>query len=180
MCGGTQVTNPPIDPIREAVVTSLMCMIGPEGDLTTTTEQQAHRLSLKTPLLDIADMEALKQVSVVCERASTLLQPDRGAHVRAGRSGSRHSLDSSGNCVCVPLPTLPSLALAARTTLPNLIKAHACGSAHVAIAARSFRVTVASASASSVKHLRLHVRAYLIPRVSERAWPLPRLSFPIS
>ena len=68
MCGGTQVTNPPIDPIREAVVTSLMCMIGPEGDLTTTTEQQAHRLSLKTPLLDIADMEALKQVSVVCER----------------------------------------------------------------------------------------------------------------
>jgi glutamate synthase (NADPH/NADH) len=26
-----QVTNPPIDPIREAVVTSLECMVGPEG-----------------------------------------------------------------------------------------------------------------------------------------------------
>jgi hypothetical protein len=61
-----QVTNPPIDPIREAVVTSLMCMIGPEGDLTTTTESQAHRLSLKTPLLDIADIEALKQVREHC------------------------------------------------------------------------------------------------------------------
>ena len=31
-----QVTNPPIDPIREEVVTSLECMVGPEGDLVTT------------------------------------------------------------------------------------------------------------------------------------------------
>jgi hypothetical protein len=55
-----QVTNPPIDPIREAVVTSLECMIGPEGDLTTTTKEQAHRLCLKSPLLDTHEMESLK------------------------------------------------------------------------------------------------------------------------
>ena len=41
-----QVTNPPIDPIREAVVTSLECMVGPEGDLVTTSETDAHRLRL--------------------------------------------------------------------------------------------------------------------------------------
>ena len=29
-----QVTNPAIDPFREAVVTSLKCFIGPEGDIT--------------------------------------------------------------------------------------------------------------------------------------------------
>lgn len=37
-----QVTNPPIDPIREAIVTSLKCMIGPEGDFSTTKEAQVR------------------------------------------------------------------------------------------------------------------------------------------
>ena len=54
------MTNPPIDPIREAVVTSTLCMVGPEGDLTDTTEQQAHRLSLPGPLLTATEMEAVK------------------------------------------------------------------------------------------------------------------------
>ena len=34
-----QVTNPPIDPICEAIATSMECMIGPEGDLTETSEK---------------------------------------------------------------------------------------------------------------------------------------------
>lgn len=58
-----QVTNPPIDPIREKVVTSMECMIGPEGDLTETTEEQCHRLSLKGPLLSIEEMEAIKKMN---------------------------------------------------------------------------------------------------------------------
>jgi glutamate synthase (NADPH/NADH) len=57
-----QVTNPPIDPIREAVVTSTECMIGPEGDLTETKETQCHRLSLKSPLLRLEEMEAIKKM----------------------------------------------------------------------------------------------------------------------
>ncbi|MCO5549339.1 hypothetical protein L7F22_002808 [Adiantum nelumboides] len=57
-----QVTNPPIDPIREAIVTSTECMIGPEGDLTETTESQCQRLSLKGPLLSIEEMEAIKKM----------------------------------------------------------------------------------------------------------------------
>nr|GMC64767.1 glutamate synthase 1 [NADH], chloroplastic isoform X1 [Ipomoea batatas] len=58
-----QVTNPPIDPIREKIVTSMECMIGPEGDLTETTEEQCHRLSLKGPLLTIEEMEAIKKMN---------------------------------------------------------------------------------------------------------------------
>ena len=58
-----QVTNPPIDPIREKIVTSMECMIGPEGDLTETTEEQCHRLSLKGPLLTIEEMEAVKKMN---------------------------------------------------------------------------------------------------------------------
>ncbi|KAF8380054.1 hypothetical protein HHK36_027524 [Tetracentron sinense] len=58
-----QVTNPPIDPIREKIVTSMECMIGPEGDLTETTEEQCHRISLKGPLLSIEQMEAIKKMN---------------------------------------------------------------------------------------------------------------------
>ena len=57
-----QVTNPPIDPIREAVITSTECMVGPEGDLTTSAESQCNRLSLKSPLLTLEEMEAMKKI----------------------------------------------------------------------------------------------------------------------
>ena len=56
-----QVTNPAIDPFREAVVTSLRCFVGPEVDLTSEPgPQQCARLELPQPVLDIDEMEALK------------------------------------------------------------------------------------------------------------------------
>lgn len=58
-----QVTNPPIDPIREAIVTSTECMVGPEGDLTETCDSQCQRLSLKGPLISIEEMEAIKKMN---------------------------------------------------------------------------------------------------------------------
>ncbi|XP_078168767.1 NADH-dependent glutamate synthase 1 isoform X1 [Carex rostrata] len=57
-----QVTNPPIDPIREKIVTSMECMVGPEGDLSETTEGQCNRLALKGPLLSTDEMEAIKKM----------------------------------------------------------------------------------------------------------------------
>ena len=44
-----QVTNPPIDSIREEVIMSLECYIGPEGNLLDTTEEQCHRLRVPHP-----------------------------------------------------------------------------------------------------------------------------------
>lgn len=35
-------------------------MVGPEGDLTEVAESQCHRLSLKSPLLTLVEMEAMK------------------------------------------------------------------------------------------------------------------------
>ncbi|PPS01375.1 hypothetical protein GOBAR_AA19292 [Gossypium barbadense] len=58
-----QVTNPHIDPIQEKIVTSMECMIGPEGDLTKTTEDECHHLSLKGPLLSIEETEAIKKMN---------------------------------------------------------------------------------------------------------------------
>ncbi|KAI8008765.1 hypothetical protein LOK49_LG07G00220 [Camellia lanceoleosa] len=77
-----QVTNPPIDPIREKIVTSMECMIGPEGDLTETTEEQCHRLSLKGPLLSIEEMEAIKKMNYRGWRSKVLditFSKDRGS-----------------------------------------------------------------------------------------------------
>ncbi len=55
-----QITNPPIDSIREEVVMSLECFIGPEGNLLETTEQHAHRLKIPHPILSNEELTALK------------------------------------------------------------------------------------------------------------------------
>ncbi len=57
-----QVTNPPIDSIREEVVMSLRCFIGPEGNLLETTPEQAHRLSLEHPILSNRQLVDLKNI----------------------------------------------------------------------------------------------------------------------
>jgi len=46
-----QVTNPPLDAIREEVVTSLKSTIGPEGDLLNPTADSCHQILLPQPIL---------------------------------------------------------------------------------------------------------------------------------
>jgi glutamate synthase (NADPH/NADH) large chain len=57
-----QVTNPPIDSIREEVIMSLECYIGPERNLLETTEPQAHRLLLPHPILTNEELAAIKHL----------------------------------------------------------------------------------------------------------------------
>ncbi|GAX86014.1 hypothetical protein CEUSTIGMA_g13429.t1, partial [Chlamydomonas eustigma] len=57
-----QVTNPAIDPLREAVVTSLRCFVGPESDITRRTAEHAARLDLMQPILTMEEMEAIKNM----------------------------------------------------------------------------------------------------------------------
>ncbi|KAJ5888836.1 hypothetical protein N7495_008877 [Penicillium taxi] len=60
-----QVTNPPIDPIREAVVMSLECYVGPQGNLLEMEASQCHRLLLPSPILSIPEFNALKNVQKI-------------------------------------------------------------------------------------------------------------------
>ncbi|XP_042482488.1 glutamate synthase 1 [NADH], chloroplastic-like [Macadamia integrifolia] len=85
-----QVTNPPIDPIREKIVTSMECMIGPEGDLTETTEEQCCRLSLKGPLLSTEEMEAIIKMNYRGWRSKVL---DITYSKSRGRRGLEETLD---------------------------------------------------------------------------------------
>ncbi len=57
-----QVTNPPIDPLREEIIMSLQTFIGPEGNVLETTESQCHRLQLAQPVLTNKQLGALKQL----------------------------------------------------------------------------------------------------------------------
>jgi glutamate synthase (NADPH/NADH) large chain len=57
-----QVTNPAIDSIREEVVMSLECYIGPEGNLLEATEQHAHRLRVPHPILTNEELAALRHI----------------------------------------------------------------------------------------------------------------------
>jgi glutamate synthase (NADPH/NADH) len=58
-----QVTNPPIDPIREAIVMSLECYVGPQGNLLEMDSSQCGRLLLPTPVLSIPEFNALKNIN---------------------------------------------------------------------------------------------------------------------
>ncbi|NOY89831.1 MAG: glutamate synthase large subunit [Deltaproteobacteria bacterium] len=57
-----QVTNPPIDSIREDVVMSLASYMGPEGNLLDVTERHAHRIRLPHPILTNAEVAALREL----------------------------------------------------------------------------------------------------------------------
>lgn len=57
-----QVTNPAIDSIREEVVMSLECFIGPEGNLLATEPEQVRRLSLDHPILSNKQLTDIKNM----------------------------------------------------------------------------------------------------------------------
>ena len=58
-----QITNPPIDSIREEVIMSLECLIGPEGNLLSTEKENAHRLRLQHPILSNEEFLKIKKSS---------------------------------------------------------------------------------------------------------------------
>ncbi|MGZ5781292.1 MAG: glutamate synthase central domain-containing protein, partial [Burkholderiaceae bacterium] len=59
-----QVTNPPIDPIREAMVMSLVSFIGPKPNLLDTNNiNPPMRLEVSQPVLDYADITKLRNIS---------------------------------------------------------------------------------------------------------------------
>jgi len=67
-----QVTNPPIDPIREEMVMSLTSYIGTERNILAETAQHCHTLKLPHPILTNRDLEKLRRVSQGDFLATTL------------------------------------------------------------------------------------------------------------
>ncbi len=57
-----QVTNPPIDSIREEIITSAETTIGAEGNLLQPKPESCHLIELKTPILTDVELAKLKHV----------------------------------------------------------------------------------------------------------------------
>jgi glutamate synthase domain-containing protein 2/glutamate synthase domain-containing protein 3 len=67
-----QVTNPPVDPIRESIVMSLHTGVGAELNLLAEVPEQAHQLAIAQPILRNHQLEKLRQVSHEIFAAATL------------------------------------------------------------------------------------------------------------
>ncbi|MFI5070866.1 MAG: glutamate synthase large subunit [Terriglobales bacterium] len=85
-----QVTNPPVDPIREEMVMSLISYIGTERNILEETPENCHTLKLPHPILTNRDLEKLRRVSRGDLLATTLPVLFRGAD---GEAGLKRALD---------------------------------------------------------------------------------------
>jgi glutamate synthase domain-containing protein 2/glutamate synthase domain-containing protein 1/glutamate synthase domain-containing protein 3 len=85
-----QVTNPPIDPIREEIVMSLATSLGNERSLFEETPEHAHKLLLDQPILLNRELETLRRVvhDVYAARTIDITWP-----VAEGPEGMGHALE---------------------------------------------------------------------------------------
>ncbi len=67
-----QVTNPPIDAIREEIIMAEDMMLGPEGNLLDETPQHAHRLWIQRPILTNEELEKVAHVNTGSLKSITL------------------------------------------------------------------------------------------------------------
>lgn len=67
-----QVTNPPIDPIRENFFMSLKCFLGPQRNLLHATESHAHVIELDQPVLTTEEIEKIRWVDEYSFQAKTV------------------------------------------------------------------------------------------------------------
>lgn len=126
-----QITNPAIDSIREEVVMSLSCFIGPERNLLETTEEHVHRLRLPHPILSNDELASIKNISKRDWKTRTI---DITFEKSAGKTGMLEAIDR----ICHEATTaikdgFPIIVLsdrnisASRMALSSLI---ACGAVH--------------------------------------------------
>ena len=90
-----QVTNPPIDPIREAIVMSLVSFIGPKPNLLDINQvNPPMRLEVSQPVLDFADMAKLRDIEKATQGKFKSATLDITYPVSWGREGVEAKLAS--------------------------------------------------------------------------------------
>jgi glutamate synthase (NADPH/NADH) large chain/glutamate synthase (ferredoxin) len=87
-----QVTNPPIDPIREALVMSLVTNIGPKPNLLSETPETCRRIKVQQPLLTNFDLQKIRSIADPDFRSRTLKMLFRVAEGPDGLAGAVEDL----------------------------------------------------------------------------------------
>ncbi|MGC1309538.1 MAG: glutamate synthase large subunit [Phormidesmis sp.] len=73
-----QVTNPPIDPLRERLVMSLSTQLGAQGNLLEEHPEQARLLKLESPVINDTEMEMIRESDFPTADLSTLFAVEAG------------------------------------------------------------------------------------------------------
>jgi glutamate synthase (NADPH/NADH) large chain/glutamate synthase (ferredoxin) len=91
-----QVTNPPIDPIREQLVMSLVTHIGPKANLLEESPEACRRIKIPHPILSQADLQKIRELGDPHFKSKTLkiLFPRSGCLVDAVADLCRAAADS--------------------------------------------------------------------------------------
>ncbi|MGA2547795.1 MAG: glutamate synthase large subunit [Rectinemataceae bacterium] len=97
-----QVTNPPIDAIREEIVIGPETFMGSEGDLVHPTPGAARQIKLASPFIDNDELERLRHITREGFKAVTIpITYKPGKNGRAGRAaGSGMALEKAMDEVC--------------------------------------------------------------------------------
>ena len=88
-----QVTNPPIDPIREELVMSLVSMIGPRPNLLGHHAGNHKRLEVSQPILTNQDLEKIRSINTLLDSAFRAATIDITYEASAGAAGMEAALD---------------------------------------------------------------------------------------
>tara|TARA_Y100000814_G_scaffold289605_1_gene262821 strand:- start:43 stop:3162 length:3120 start_codon:yes stop_codon:yes gene_type:complete len=88
-----QVTNPPIDPIREELVMSLVTMIGPRPNLLGHHAGTHYRLEVSQPILTNPDLAKVRAISSLVGDAFRTLTIDTTWPVAEGKNGLQIAVD---------------------------------------------------------------------------------------
>lgn len=138
-----QVTNPPIDPLREQCVMSLDCYLGRRQSLLTETPLHARLLHLESPVLSETQLMAIRALNREGFRPQTLQVLFDGADGPTGLEAALDRLDDAAikmvSSGCTLLVLSDSEATSTRLPIPMLI---AVGSVHSALARHGLRTSV--------------------------------------
>ncbi len=89
-----QVTNPPIDPIREELVMSLVSMIGPRPNLLGRQAGNHKRLEVAQPVLTNSDLEKIRSIADLLDGAFRTTTLDATWKATEGAGGLARALDT--------------------------------------------------------------------------------------
>ena len=67
-----QVTNPPLDGIREEIVTDISLNLGKDRNIFSITERQCRKLRIQNPVISNADLEKIRFIDIESFKAETI------------------------------------------------------------------------------------------------------------
>ncbi len=85
-----QVTNPPLDGIREEVVTDISLALGHDKNIFDITPEQCHKLRIQNPVISNNDLEKIRNINVEGFKADTIEMLYNKDH---GMNGLENGLD---------------------------------------------------------------------------------------